>query len=168
MTMQSLEPNWPTPNRADHVQEQVYSELERRGFAKPRRLVYRSSEYTPEQDLLDAAIRMIGSTAVTVTRPAIVTGDDDVKRIDKALGDLAHTHGASEENITRKLYYTVYAFPKPHGQRPAATFLAAARAVVPADWQVSPGARPAPHTPDDDENTPAEPKTWGQLPGASA
>jgi hypothetical protein len=155
MTLADLEPDSWSDNRwirrSVRCQNQVYAELERHGLPKPRprTLEYRSPKYTPEQTRLAVVTDLIGLHPVTVNHgePA---NDHDAHLIGAALPELARTHGATSETVSKRLY-TIFFFDA----EPAATaFIAAALEIAPADWRITPGALPAPDAEGDSTDRP--------------
>ncbi|MDN3352424.1 hypothetical protein [Actinomadura sp. DC4] len=138
----------PGDSRADRCQEQVYALLERHGVTRPEpyALRFHSVKYTVEEETLAIAADLLrasqGIRAVTVNHP----GPHDAGQtelIDRTLPELAIAHGADPPD-RRSDRYSVFFFASEDAEQAAAGFLAAARAVVPGRWHVTPTALPEP------------------------
>lgn len=138
-------------SRADRCQERVYAELERHGITRPDpyALRFHSVKYTREEEALAMGADLMrgrhGTRPVTVNHPG-PRDAEETRLVDIVLPELATAHGADSHG-KRADGYSIFFFPGHDAEQSSTAFIAAARAIVPARWHITPTALPEPLRP---------------------
>jgi hypothetical protein len=138
-------------SRTDRCQERVHSGLEQHGITRPEPypLRFHSAKYTNEEEALAMAADLLrhsqGTRPVTVNHPA-PRNAGETHLIDTVLPELAAAHG-TDPSSRRTDRYSIFFFQGPDAEQSSARFIAAAQAIVPARWPITPTALPEPTEP---------------------
>jgi len=128
--------------RTVRCRESVFAGLERHGITRPEpyALKFHSVRYTTEEESLAVAADLLKKTqdirAVTVNHPG-PRNAEETHLVDTVLPELAATHGAQPDG-RRTDRYSIFFFQSDDAER----FIAAAQALVPSRWHITPTALP--------------------------
>ncbi|WP_433891158.1 PH domain-containing protein [Streptomyces sp. CA-111067] len=140
MALPSLDDDGET--KGDHRRRLVLRELAEHGFPapEPRAWEFRTPLFSPRALTASIAMDMRGARAVAVQHGTDVSAEQRTL-LDSTLPELAVAHGGAESAL-REPDFTSFFFEGPEKRAHAGAFLTAARAAVPAQWQVSEGTLP--------------------------
>jgi hypothetical protein len=147
MTLYDITPG-SSGSRADRCQERVYAGLEQHGITRPPPypLRFHSVKYTHEEEELAMAADLLrhsqGNRAVTVNHPTPHNAEE-AHLVGTLLPELAAAHGADPSG-KRTGRYSIFFFQGADAEQSSARFIAAAQAIVPARWHITPTALPEP------------------------
>ncbi|MGW5354204.1 PH domain-containing protein [Streptomyces sp. NPDC004031] len=132
--------------RSDHRRRVVLQELAVHGFPspEPRPWEFRTPLFSARALTAAVAMDVRGARAVAVRHGADVPAELR-PLLDRTLPELAAAHGGAK-TVLREPDFTSFFFEGAGKAERAAAFLTAARAAVPAGWQVSQGTLPAVRT----------------------
>jgi hypothetical protein len=150
MTLYDITPG-SSGSRADRCRQRVYAGLEQHGITRPEPypLRFHSVKYTLEEEALAMAADLLrhsqGTRPVTVNHPT-PRNAEETHLIDTVLPELAAAHGTdSGDKHTDR--YSIFFFQGADAEQSSARFIAAAQAIIPARWHITPTALPEPTEP---------------------